>query len=307
MPERTNRLRGVLWMVAAELCWSTGGILVRSVTVTDAWEVVFWRALFMAAFIGVFLTIRHRHRAMAQVTAVGLPGLLAGVLLAAASFLFILSVMRTTVANALVLMSTSPFVAALFGRLFLGEHVPRRTYLAMTAGLAGITLMFADALGSGAVIGNLLACGVPVVFAANVILLRRMGTTADMVPTVLLAGLIALPVALPMGWPLTASWRDVGVLAVMGAFQLGLGCLLLTLAVPHLSAAEIGLLSLLETALGPVWVWLGIGERPSDPALFGGAIVITSLLVNEIAGMRRVRFVSSALGEQRRVHSPSGG
>jgi len=244
---------------------------------------------------------------MAQVTAVGLPGLLAGVLLAAASFLFILSVMRTTVANALVLMSTSPFVAALFGRLFLGEHVPRRTYLAMTAGLAGITLMFADALGSGAVIGNLLACGVPVVFAANVILLRRMGTTADMVPTVLLAGLIALPVALPMGWPLTASWRDVGVLAVMGTFQLGLGCLLLTLAVPHLSAAEIGLLSLLETALGPVWVWLGIGERPSDPALFGGAIVITSLLVNEIAGMRRVRFVSSALGERRRVHSPSGG
>src|SRR5262249_39148358 len=65
MPERTNRLRGVLWMVAAELCWSTGGILVRSVRVTDAWEVVFWRALFMAAFIGVFLTIRHRHRAMA--------------------------------------------------------------------------------------------------------------------------------------------------------------------------------------------------------------------------------------------------
>jgi drug/metabolite transporter (DMT)-like permease len=294
-------------MVAAELCWSTGGILVRSVTVTDAWEVVFWRALFMAAFIGVFLTVRHRHRAMAQVTAVGLPGVLAGALLASASFLFILSVMRTTVANALVLMSTSPFVAALFGRLFLGEHVPRHTYLAMVAGLAGIALMFADALGSGALSGNLLACGVPVAFAANVILLRQMGATANMVPTVLLAGLIALPIALPMGWPLTASWHDVGVLAVMGVFQLGLGCLLLTLAVPHLSAAEIGLLSLLETTLGPVWVWLGIGERPSEPALFGGVIVITSLLVNEIARMQWIRLVPSALRERRRVQSSSGG
>ena len=122
-----------------------------------------------------------------------------------------------------------------------------------------------------------------------------------MAPTVLLAGLIALSVALPIGWPLTASWRDVGVLAVMGVFQLGLGCLLLTLAVPHLSAAEIGLLSLLETTLGPVWVWLGIGERPSGPALCGGVIVITALLANELTGMQRVRFVSSSLGERHRV------
>jgi drug/metabolite transporter (DMT)-like permease len=307
MPERTNRLRGVLWMVAAELCWSTGGILVRSVTVTDAWEVVFWRAFFMAAFMAVFLAVRHRRRTIAQISAVGLPGVLAGVLLALSFFFFILSVMRTTVANTLVLMSTSPFVAALFGRLFLGEHVPRRTYLAMVAGLAGIALMFADALGSGGLSGNLLACGVPVAFAANVILLRRMGAEVDPAPTVLLAGLIAVSVALPVGWPLTASWRDVGVLAVMGVFQLGLGCLLLTLAVRHLSAAEIGLLSLLETTLGPVWVWLGIGERPSDPALFGGVMVITSLLANEIAGMQRVSLRSSALGERQRVHGSRSG
>lgn len=279
-------------MVAAGLCWSTGGILVRSVTITDAWEVVFWRALFMAAFIAVFLTVRHRSRAIAQITAVGFPGVAAGALLASASFLFILSVMRTTVANALVLMSTSPFVAALFGRLFLGEHVPRRTYLAMCAGLTGIALMFADALGSGAVSGNLLACCVPIVFAASVILLRHIGATTDMAPTVLLAGLIALPIAFTLGWPLTASWHDVGVLAFMGIFQLGLGCLLMTQAVPHLSAAEIGLLSLLETTLGPLWVWLGVGERPSDIALVGGLIVITSLLANEVAGMQRVSPVS---------------
>jgi drug/metabolite transporter (DMT)-like permease len=307
MPERTNRLRGVLWMVAAGLCWSTGGILVRSVTVTDAWEVVFWRALFMATFIGVFLTVRHRHQAIAQVAAVGLPGLLAGVLLASASFLFILSVMRTTVANALVLMSTSPFVAALFGRMFLGEAVSRRTYLAMIAGVVGIALMFADALGSGALSGKLLACGVPVVFAANITLLRQIGATTDMVPTIFLAGLIAFSVALPPAWPLTASWCDVGVLAVMGVFQVGLGCLLLMLAVPHLSAAEIGLLSLLETTLGPLWVWLGIGERPSDPALFGAMIVVTSLVANEIARMQRTRSISPALREQRRAQGAGSG
>jgi drug/metabolite transporter (DMT)-like permease len=177
----------------------------------------------------------------------------------------------------------------------------------MIAGLTGITLMFADALGSGALSGNLLACAVPVVFAANVILLRQMGATADMVPTIFLAGLMAIAIALPLGWPLTASWRDIGVLAVMGVFQLGFGCLLFMLAVPHLSAAEIGLLSLLETTLGPVWVWLGIGERPSDPALFGAVIVITSLIMNQIVGMQRVRLAPSSLVEQRRIQGSSSG
>lgn len=288
LDEQTTRLKGVLLMVAAGLCWSTGGIIVRSVTVTNAWEIVFWRSLFMAMFIGMCLSARYGSRVLSRIIAVGLPGFLAGALLALSFFLFILSVMRTTVANALVLMSISPFVAALFGRLFLNEHVPRRTYLAMTAGLAGVALMFADALGSGgALSGNLLACGAPLAFGANIIILRRMGATVDMVPTVLLAGLIAMPLALSMGWPFTASRFDIGMLAVMGVFQLGLGCLLLTLAAPHLSAAEIGLLSLLETTLAPLWVWLGIGEQPSDLALLGGMIVITSLVVNELAGVRR--------------------
>ena len=286
MTRRTEHLKGMVLMTGAGLSWSTGGILIRSTTLTGAWEVVFWRALFMTIFVNVFLILRYRGRILTQISAVGGPGIMSGMLLASAFFFFILSVMRTTVANALVLMSISPFITALFGRLFLGEPVPRRTYMAMTGGLIGIAIMFADALGAGSLSGNLLAFGVPLVFGANVVLLRQRSATVDMVPTVLLAGLIAVTVALPLSWPLTASWHDIGVLAIMGFFQLGLGCVLLTLAVPHLSAAEIGLLSLLETTLGPVWVWLGIGERPSDPALLGGVVVVGSLVLNQLAGLR---------------------
>ncbi|MGE0822208.1 MAG: DMT family transporter [Candidatus Binatia bacterium] len=297
MTGQSNRLKSALLMAAAGLCWSTGGILVRSVAVTNAWEVAFWRALFMTLFIGMVLTVQYRQQAVTRIVAVGLPGLLAGMFLSLCSFLFILSVMRTTVANALILMSTTPFVAALFGRWFLGERVLRHTYLAMTAGLAGVSLMFMDATGSGALSGNLLACGVPLAFGANIMLLRRMGATVDMVPAVLLAGLIAVTVALPLSWPVTASWHDISVLAVMGVFQLGLGCLLMTLAAPQLSAAEIGLLSLLETTLGPVWVWIGIGEQPSDPALLGGVIVISSLVMNEMARLPRRRLITSPVEE----------
>ncbi len=286
MMKRTEHLKGMVLMAGAGLSWSTGGILIRSTTLTSAWEVVFWRALFMTIFVNTFLILRSRGRVLTQISAVGGPGLVSGMLLASAFFFFILSVMRTTVANALVLMSISPFITALFGRLFLREPVPRRTYAAMTGGLIGIAIMFAEALGAGSLSGNLLAFGVSLVFGANVVLLRRRSATVDMVPTVLLAGLIAITVALPLSWPLTASWHDIGVLAIMGFFQLGLGCVLLTLAAPHLSAAEIGLLSLLETTLGPIWVWLGIGERPSDPALLGGVVVVGSLVLNQLASLR---------------------
>lgn len=294
MTGQTDRLRGLLLMTAAGLCWSSGGILVRSVSITNAWEIVFWRASFMALFVGIFLLARYGSRTLSYVAAVGFPGVLAGAFLALSFFLFISSVVRTTVANALFLSSTTPLVAALLGWFFLNEHVSRRTTIAMIASLFGIALMFVDAFGSsGSLIGNLLACGVPLAFGANIIILRKMGASVDMVPTVLLGGLIAMPIALLLGWPLSASWHDVGILAVMGTFQLGVGCVLMTLAAPHLSAVEIGLLALLETILGPLWVWLGVGERPSDTALLGGLVVLTSLVVNQLAGLRSARLVAA--------------
>lgn len=281
-----ERRKGIALMIAAGLCWSTAGILVRNVALDDPWEIVLWRSVFMAAFVAVVLAIQHRGRALAQIVATGMPGVWSGLALAATFFFFILSVTQTTVANTLVLMSTGPFFVALAGRLFLGERVPARTWAAITVALAGVVLMFADGLGSGQLAGNLLALGVPVAFAFNVVLLRHYRASVDLVPSVLLAGLFAIAVAAPLAWPFTASARDLAVLAVMGSVQVGAGCVLMTMASRYLTAGEIGLLALLETMLGPLWVWLGIGERPTPLALAGGAIVLGALLANAAAGRR---------------------
>jgi drug/metabolite transporter (DMT)-like permease len=137
-------------------------------------------------------------------------------------------------------MSTGPFFAAIFGSLFLGERVPLRTWLAIGVALGGATLMFADGLDAGRTVGNLLALGVAVVFALNVVVMRRMRATVDMVPAVMIAGLISIVVALPFALPLELSGRDLAVLAPMGCIQLGLGCLLMTRATRTLAAGEIG-------------------------------------------------------------------
>jgi len=278
--------KGVLLMIGAGLCWSTGGILVRSVALTDPWEIVFWRSVFLVIFMIGVLALWHRSKVFGKIAEVGIPGVLAGALLASTFFFFILSVTRNTVANTLVLMSVSPFFVAVFGRVFLRERLPLRTWAAIASALLGIGLMFSEGLDSGRTVGNLLALGVPVAFGLNVVILRRTHASVSMAPAILLAGIFSLLIALPLAWPLTPTLLDFVVLGIMGWVQLGIGCVLLTLAARYLSAGEIGLLALLETALGPVWVWLGLGERPSDMAIAGGAIVIGALLVNGLWGMR---------------------
>jgi len=286
--------KGVALMIGAGLCWSTGGLFVRNVALADPWEIVLWRSVFMVLFLVAAIVVMNRRRAVRTVLAVGWPGVLSGLLLASTFFFFIGSITRTTVANTLALMSTGPLFVALAGRAFLGETVGTRTGVAIAIALGGIGLMFAEGLGAGRTAGNLLALGVPVAFALNVVVLRRAHASVDMVPAVMLAGIFSIGAAAPFALPLGATRHDIAVLAGMGVLQLGLGCLLMTLATRHLPASEIGLFSLLETILGPVWVWLGIGERPSDLAIVGGGVVVGAVLANYWAGTRvRARAAAS--------------
>lgn len=273
--------RALVYMLIASVCWSTGGLFVRLLSIRDAWEIVFWRSLFMALFVAVALAIMHRGRMPRAVLAVGWPGLLAGAFLAGQFFLFIASLTRTTVANTFVLMSISPFLAALAAKVFLRERVPLRTGIAMAVAFAGIVIMFADSLDAGRLAGNLLAIGVSVLFALNVTILRKVHATVDMLPMVMIAGVLSIVVAFPLALPLQATSADLVVLAIMGCVQLGTGCLLLVAASRHLTATQLGLLALLEPILGPIWVWVLLGENPGHLALAGGAVVLSAVIANE--------------------------
>ena len=200
------------------------------------------------------------------VRAVGCPGSLAGALLAGTFFFFIGSLTRTTVANTFVLMSVSPFLAAIAARVVLNERVPARTWIAMAVAFAGIVVMFGGrgrCRASSPATCWRSACRC--CFAAQLTVLRKFHATVDMLPMVMIAGLC---VARRRRSARAALRRrrahDLAVLALMGCVQLGAGCLLLTAASRTLSATELGLLALLEPILGPLWVWVLLGEHPAQ-------------------------------------------
>jgi drug/metabolite transporter (DMT)-like permease len=283
--------KGIALIVGACLCWASAGVLVRNMEVHDGWKITFWRSLFMTLFLLGVISFQHGRRLPERMRAMGWPGIVTGLLFALMFISFILALSTTTVANTLVLGSVSPFVAALFGRLFLLEAVLPRTWIAMIAALAGIVVMFFDSISGGVWTGNLIALCIPIAFATSVVILRKSRAEVDMIPSIFLAGIFSMILTLPFAMPLSVSPGDLGLLATMGVVQLGLGLMLFMLAVPHLSSAEITLLSVLEIIFGVVSTWMLVGERPANATLLGGGIVIGALVANQIAGLRQARRV----------------
>jgi drug/metabolite transporter (DMT)-like permease len=278
--------RGLALMIGATLCWASAGVLMRNMNITNGWEVTFWRSVFMSVFLLAVLRFQHGPDAMARIRAVGWPGVVSALLLTVMFVGFILAMTRTTVANVLVVASSSPFFAALFGRIFLHERVAGRSWAAMAVAVCGIGVMFLGSLSGEGWGGILVALVVPVAYGLNIAILRHMHAQVDMIPAILLGGLVSSILTLPMALPFTATGSDFVLLAIMGAIQLGLGCVLMTLASRHLPSAEIGLLSVLETLFGVGSVWAFVGEQPGAGALLGGTMVIGAIAANQWYALR---------------------
>jgi len=200
--------------------------------------------------------------------------------MALASTCFIFSLAHTTVANTLILMSTGPYVAGLLGWMLLGERVATRTWLTMGLALAGAVVMVSNSYHRGALTGDLLAIVMASSFAGATVLVRR-HPEIQMAPAALATALTAL-VALPLADPLATAPRDLVLLAFFGVGQFGAGFLLFVAGARLIPAAESSLIGMLETVLGPLWVWLALSERPGAASLAGGALILVALLANTL-------------------------
>jgi len=297
LDDRMTHARAVALMVVANVLWSTAGLVTRLLESAHSWEVTFWRSFFAAISMAGILAWSRRRAAWAAVRASGWPGIVSGLMFCTMFTCFMLAVTRTTVANTLVVNSLYPVFAAILGWVVLRTRLAAYTWVAIAAAVGGMAWMFAAGLGSG-LSGTLIAFGVPVAAAVNVVTLRKWGRTVDLAPAVLLGGLFSALITLPFALPFQAGAHDLAWLAALGMFQLAVPCMMLVVASRYLPPAEVALLTLLEAVLGPLWAWLGVGERPAAATLTGGGIVLLAIAGNEVialygpAKFRRVRTVS---------------
>jgi drug/metabolite transporter (DMT)-like permease len=218
---------------------------------------------------------------------------------------FMVAMTLTTVANVLIVIAIGPLITALFARFFLNHKLPSVTWLAIGVTGLGIVWMFlheGDATLS--LIGTLVALAVPLAAAVNLTTLQHVGMRRKIVPggkpqdmlqAVLIGATISALATLPLSWPFQASAHDLGLLSLLGIFQVGLPCLLVVRLTRELPAPEISLINQLEVIFGVAWAWLWAGEHPSANTLSGGTLVLGALVVNELARIIRKRKVVKAI------------
>jgi len=288
---------GVLFVFAAGVLWSTVGLGIRLIDDAVVWQILLYRSISMSLFLYLFIRLRSGESPFTQIRRIGYPVIIAALALVAAYSGGIYSIQNTSVANAMLLFATAPFMAAVLGWAVLRERVRMATWLAIAVAIGGIAIMVVDKSGSADFKGGLAALGSAFGFAVFTVALRW-GKTTEMLPSVFLSALFAIFISFGIcfysGLPVAVSLQDGSIAVCMGVFQVGAGLILYTLGSRSLPAAELALLSLAEVLLGPLWVWLFLGETASVNTLIGGSVLLAAIVGNALSGKRHKPSVVTA-------------
>ena len=267
--------KGLLWTSLGVLCLTPDSLLVRFID-TDPWTLLFWRGLLMSLSLSAYLLVRR-----APLSQMNGKGWLAATFLALSSACFVFSLQSTHAANTLVIIATSPLIAAVISWLFLRESIPLATWAAILIATSGVALSLGDGLQRGNLTGELFALGSALAMACHFTALRWWRSEHATL-AICGAGFLMAGVSLLWAKPTSVPAPDIGWVLLLGAVVLPLAFAMMAVGPRYLPAPEVGLILLGETVLGPAWVWLFLRETPGPSTLAGGAIVVLTLTAHSL-------------------------
>ena len=279
-----NKIPGSLLIFLGALCLSFGGIIVKSFEGANLWQILFWRQIFFSIIVVLYLLITYKKNFFKTFYESGLPGFTAGVFLSIGFAAYVFAMYTTTVANTNFIITTEAIFLAAIGYFFLKEKISSITLISIILGMSGVLLILGSSLSiqtSEQFLGNLVAFIMPISFAVLVMIVRKY-PKVDMVPAQFTAGVFAAIIGLVVAGKLSISFHDLSLAFLAGFFQIGFGFILITVGSQTTPAAVVGVLMLTESVFGPLWAWLFIHEVPPISVIFGGGIIICSILLQSI-------------------------
>ena len=286
----TEYKQGLLLVLMAGVLWSTVGLGIRMIQDATVWQILLYRSVSLSGLLAAVIYLRSGVSPVAAIFSSNLNTHVAGLSLVAAYSGGIFAIQNTSVANAMLLFATAPFLAAILGLVVLREKVRAFTWFAILISLVGVSIMIYDKTDGMALSGSLAALGSALGFAIFTLALR-LGQADDMLPSVFLSGIYAIfitrRICALIDLKFVLGLSDGSIALGMGVFQVGEGLILYTVGSKILPAVELTLLSLAEVILGPIWVFLFLNETASVNTLIGGAIVLLAIAGNALAGTRR--------------------
>jgi len=287
----TNHLKGLLMTIFAVVILSPDSVLIRLVedasSAVDSWTVLFWRGLLYAVGVSLLVLIKYRSKTIAEFKNIGKGGLVIGFCSGISTGTFVFAIVYTSIANALVIISTGPIMIAIVAWFLLKEKSSLITWVSMIIIFIGIYIVMSGSFGGKNIVGDIFALITAVMMGFTFTLTRKY-KDINMVPVNAIGGLIAALIAFLMANKITVPAEVVGYIIAMGAI-LSISFSLITIAPRYMPAAEVGMIMPLETVLGSLIAWYWIKEVPSSNALIGGTIVIITLFLHSWYSTRLVK------------------
>ena len=286
MVNLSNQQKGSLLAFVGVMFITPDSLFIRLSSI-DTWELLFYRGAIPSVVILIALILFYKSNLIKVTLAMGLAGLFYALTFSITNITFIVSIQNTNVANTLVMIATAPMLSAILAAVFLKENPDKNTWIAILITFLAVVYIFFDSfkLGNffGDIFGLITALGLAV--GANII---RSVRDKDLVPAAVIGKFLVAIFALFFVDNLILQGRDNIIVPLMCIMCVGIPFVLVTIAPRFITAAEVNLFFLLETIIGPIWVWLIIKEQPSVETIYGGILIIITIAVHSFYKLKKV-------------------
>ena len=284
MKSLTDQQKGSLLAFVAVLFITPDSLFIRLSNV-DTWGLVFYRGIipFFTVFLGMILIYKLNFFKILFDS--GYHGIIYVITFSITNITFVVSIQNTNVANTLVMIATAPLLSAILGAIFLKEPPDKKTWISIIITFFAILYIFFDSLKMGNFYGDILGFITAIGLAVGAITIRS-AKSKNLVPAAVVGKLFVASFALLFIESFVLQDKDLLIVPVMCILCVAIPFVLVTIAPRFITAAEVNLFFLLETIIGPIWVWMIIKEQPSIETLFGGIVIIITIAIHSFLKLK---------------------
>ena len=286
MVNLSNQQKGSLLAFVGVMFITPDSLFIRLSSI-DTWELLFYRGAIPSVVILIALILFYKSNLIKVTLEMGIAGLFYALTFSITNITFIVSIQNTNVANTLVMIATAPMLSAILGAVFLKENLDKNTWIAILITFLAVVYIFFDSFKLGNFLGDIfgLITALGLAVGANII---RSVKDKDLVPAAVIGKFLVAIFALFYVDNLILQGRDNIIVPLMCIMCVGIPFVLVTIAPRFITAAEVNLFFLLETIIGPLWVWLIIKEQPSVETIYGGILIIITIAVHSFYKLKKV-------------------
>ena len=281
----SNQKKGMLLAFTAIIFITPDSLFIRLASV-ESWNLIFYRGFIPFFVVFLSLVFVYKKKLLKELINNGWHGAFYAIVFTITNIVFVISIENTNVANTLIMIALAPMLSAIISFIFLKEIQDLKTWIAITITTLAVIYIFYDALDAGDFLGNFfgLVCAMGLAVGAVII---RSAKKISLVPSAMLGKLMVAIIALLFADKIKLEGNDLIIIPIMCIMCVAIPFVLVTLAPRYITAAEVNLFFLLETILGPFWVWLVIKEQPSIETIIGGSIIIVTIAAHSFLSLKK--------------------